>query len=242
MFNLECPKCGRLGTVPNEKANSRLVCKKCHTIFHLSPTGRVLLGDPPLERKEEHKSAGRSHWEEYEDQPKLSFSLPELNISPLQLGIGSLVIAVVGFMYFLSTLNLAEDLGKKADRALAAMMTGDVDTLKQFATPETAEATEAWYDTMRSYLEDVRGLPSGLKPIVTVMVSEENVREGNGQTLVYITAPKPGQHKATAKQAPEQSDYLPANQLTFNWSLDRYWKWRLRGEILPPVPVISTTR
>jgi hypothetical protein len=235
MYNLECPNCGRLGTVPNEKANSRLVCKKCHTIFHLSPTGRVLLGEPPTERKPEPQTETRLPWA---DDTEYSFSLPDLHVTPTQIGLGVLLVGVVWLFYFLSTLNLAEDLNKKADRAVAAMLTGDVETLKQFSTDESAEITGQWYDSVRNYFDDVRGLPSGARPMITIMVSEENSKAGIGQTLVYVAAPKANSRRSAGK-APDPSDYYAPNQLTFNWVLDKRWRWRLEGASLPAVPVIS---
>src|SRR4051794_22207543 len=57
MIDLECPFCGRVGSVPREKANTKLVCKKCHMIFHMSPTGRALPGEPPVPRPVEHPHA-----------------------------------------------------------------------------------------------------------------------------------------------------------------------------------------
>lgn len=47
MIDLVCPHCGRAGSAPEDKVNSRLVCKKCHMVFHLSPSGRATPGEPP---------------------------------------------------------------------------------------------------------------------------------------------------------------------------------------------------
>ncbi|MCA1685067.1 MAG: hypothetical protein LC745_03615, partial [Planctomycetia bacterium] len=55
MIELECPNCARMGSVPNDKAHSRMVCKKCHMVFHMTPTGRTMLGEPPVPGKEKDK-------------------------------------------------------------------------------------------------------------------------------------------------------------------------------------------
>src|SRR5437764_14137537 len=47
MIEMSCPRCGAGGRVPNNKVNSRLVCKKCLQIFHLTPSGHAVLGEPP---------------------------------------------------------------------------------------------------------------------------------------------------------------------------------------------------
>ena len=47
MIELACPHCGRSGSAPEDKVGARLVCKKCHMVFHLSPSGRATPGEPP---------------------------------------------------------------------------------------------------------------------------------------------------------------------------------------------------
>src|SRR4051812_33288916 len=46
MIEMACPSCGRAGQVPKEKLQSRLVCRKCHVVFHMDPGGRAVLGEP----------------------------------------------------------------------------------------------------------------------------------------------------------------------------------------------------
>src|SRR5438132_12261010 len=49
MLDLSCPNCGRAGSIPREKINTRLICKKCHIVFHMNTAGRTLLGEPQIE-------------------------------------------------------------------------------------------------------------------------------------------------------------------------------------------------
>ena len=48
MIEMKCPACGAEGRAPKEKVNTRLVCRKCLKVFHLTPTGRAVLGEPPV--------------------------------------------------------------------------------------------------------------------------------------------------------------------------------------------------
>ena len=57
MIEMKCPGCGAGGRVPRDKKNTRLVCKKCLKVFHLSPSGTPVLGEPP-EAKDAPKGAG----------------------------------------------------------------------------------------------------------------------------------------------------------------------------------------
>jgi ribosomal protein S27AE len=240
MLNLECPNCGRIGTVPKEKSDSRLVCKKCHTVFHLSPAGRVHLGEPPQPVKREPEEKPRSIWDP-EEEVEYTFSLPELNITPAQFGLGLGAIGLLTIFYFISTIDFSEKLAEKADRMVAAFMAGDADTLKKFSTGESAEITEQWYDSCRGFVDDAKGMPAGPKPLVTVMVSEENAGTGLGQTIVYITVPKPTyRHRASDTAVLDPNDFYPPTQLVFSWVLERGLYWRLNGATLPPPPILAS--
>ncbi len=46
MIPITCPTCGRKGTIPNERVNTRMHCKKCDAIFHMDKSGKILLGEP----------------------------------------------------------------------------------------------------------------------------------------------------------------------------------------------------
>ena len=46
MIKMKCPSCGAAGRVPREKINHRLTCKRCSGVFHLSPSGQAILGEP----------------------------------------------------------------------------------------------------------------------------------------------------------------------------------------------------
>ena len=44
MIEMACPSCGRAGQVPKEKLHTRLVCRKCHMVFHVDSQGRPCAG------------------------------------------------------------------------------------------------------------------------------------------------------------------------------------------------------
>ena len=58
MIEMKCPACSAGGRIPRDKKNTRLVCKKCLAVFHLSPSGTPVLGEPPVRQgKPEGKGA-----------------------------------------------------------------------------------------------------------------------------------------------------------------------------------------
>ena len=67
MIEMKCPGCGAGGRAPRDKMNTRMVCKKCLKVFHLSPSGTPVLGEPPASKnatkekpKRESPAAGSS--------------------------------------------------------------------------------------------------------------------------------------------------------------------------------------
>ena len=46
MIPMSCPNCGRRGTIPPERLNTRMHCKKCDAVFHMDKSGKIVVGDP----------------------------------------------------------------------------------------------------------------------------------------------------------------------------------------------------
>src|SRR4051794_12273752 len=98
MIELECPNCGGYGAVPKEKANTRLVCKKCHFVFHLDGAGRARAGEPPADQGKQTAVHAASHRVALQDMemPQIGFGLsPRAKTVLSVLG----VIALVGIGY-----------------------------------------------------------------------------------------------------------------------------------------------
>ena len=74
MIDMKCPSCGAGGRMPREKVNTRLVCKKCLRVFHVTASGNTVLGEPaapkdqpkPHHRRESaqtrHRSSDSTTW------------------------------------------------------------------------------------------------------------------------------------------------------------------------------------
>src|SRR5438105_3804085 len=63
MIEMSCPRCGAGGRVPRNKINARLVCKKCLQVFHLTPGGHAVLGEPPPPKETVRERAPRERIE-----------------------------------------------------------------------------------------------------------------------------------------------------------------------------------
>ena len=47
MLEIKCPACGAEGRAPKDKILTRLVCRKCLRVFHVTPSGMTVIGEPP---------------------------------------------------------------------------------------------------------------------------------------------------------------------------------------------------
>ena len=109
MIEMKCPGCGAGGRVPREKKNTRMVCKKCLKVFHLSPSGTPVLGEPPepkdapKERVQEGSRGGGIEFGGSFDDLTQKFSKIKLpRISGAAAGIAAVVIllAALGIWLF----------------------------------------------------------------------------------------------------------------------------------------------
>ena len=103
MIEMSCPRCGAGGRVPRDKVNSRLVCKKCLQVFHLSSSLQPVIGEPPPP-KEAAEGAG--------PRERMELGLPELGglgeklakiklPDPKIVGIVAGVLLAIGFFWWL---------------------------------------------------------------------------------------------------------------------------------------------
>src|SRR5262249_44706517 len=112
MIDLACPNCGRAGTIPREKINTRLVCKKCHVTFHMNTAGRTLLGEPHQEvAKPEVTHHDGPQLPSFENLGSLKDTLPTVSLKALLIGIA---VIVVGGGLFMFMMKPPESLGDRA--------------------------------------------------------------------------------------------------------------------------------
>src|SRR5262245_24522256 len=144
MIEMSCPRCGAGGRVPRDKINARLVCKKCLQVFHLTPTGSAVLGEPPPPKDALRERAPR---ERIELDPadllegvsrKLSrIKLPDAKI----LGITGVVLLLVAGCAWL----FARPSVEQRTQALAtALGKGDLETVVGLSLPGTEMDAIKW--------------------------------------------------------------------------------------------------
>jgi hypothetical protein len=234
MPDISCPACGAGGRVPRDKMNVRLVCKKCLRVFHLTPTGHPVMGEPPAAKDAPKEKAVRETGYELRGpidsllDSIAKFKLPK--VSPQTLGMVAGAIVVLGLGYFLLA---RQSLEKRNETMIRALMTTDMKTVMDFSVPGTEMDTIIWYNnTYKEYMDlklALGGQDAGLKvnvldvgksglAVVVTQLSSEGTRL-HGAGITDATNP-----------IPSLSNTKSMIELHTYWLKDGFGNWRFDGK------------
>jgi hypothetical protein len=199
MIPMLCPSCGRRGTVPPDKLNSTLHCKKCNTVFHLDLSGKVILGEPPSAKVAQETSQQKG---EFDVIGAVASAIVRL---PMAVKVLSGVV-VVGFISFLIYRSSAEavagargttqSLLSKTVAAGESYVSQNKDDLLYMAAPGTKDALDSWYTMMRPRIGDYGKQEAGMDVIVSGDMGA-GAGEGQAKTSAVLFFPvKPGESTA----------------------------------------------
>jgi hypothetical protein len=234
MIEIKCPACGAGGRVPRNKAGARLVCKKCLRVFHLSPSGQAVLGEPPAPKDMPQEKAVRESpaFELGGSFGEFSAKLGRLKlpkVSPRTLGIGGGVALVValGFWFF-SRLSVE----KRTENFAKALMAADMKSVLDMNAPGTEMEMMQWFnDSYKRYMElklalggqDARTKVAVLSDgsngpaVVVLRLSSEGTRLGGALSEALMP-------RADATSTP------PLLELHLYWVKDAWGNWVLDGK------------
>jgi hypothetical protein len=248
MIEIACPACGAGGRVPNNKKDQRLNCKKCLAVFHLSPSGRPLLGEPPVQKENKDgkdqprsiRDAPVSHGSS-ESFSAIGSALSQIKLpSPRTLGILLVVGLVSGLVYWITSRQSLES----RTRAVAeAISNCDIKAINEMSVPDPEMNAMVWTnDVYKSYCEVQQAL-GGMKPGMRVQVTASNSggdatalvsysRVGARGSMPGVEAPPPPADKSAG--APKDS-----LELLLYWNRDSLGNWlfdakRTREAANPP--------
>ncbi len=233
-IEIKCPRCGAGGRVPREKKDTRLVCKKCLAVFHLSPGGATVLGEPPAPKdvpKEKVRAESGGGIEFGGSLEGLTAGLSKIKlprISGTTAGIAAGVILVVALGIWLLA---RQSLQTRAESAARSVMTAEgIQTAIEIAVPETALDVIRWHgEASRQYNElkmALGGIDAGLNinvlsdgsngpAVVVAQFSAEGTRLGSAG--IDAIHPNPGLSKPDSKV--EYHLYFTKDAFG-NWLLD----------------------
>jgi hypothetical protein len=229
MIEMSCPRCGAGGRVPNNKTNSRLVCKKCLQVFHLTPSGHAVVGEPPPPKEAPRPRTPREQVEfDLSALEGLGQKLAKLKLPDVKtIAIVSLVLLVVGGIGWLLS---RESIETRSQRVALAISKGDVETIVNLALPGTEMEAMKWaVESIKEHTELKVSL--GMQdPAMTVQV-QSNTQGSSAQALVQYKAEggrRAGSIPTEDLQAvPSLSNAKKSIELILHWTPDTWGNWRL---------------
>jgi len=248
MIDLECPNCGRTGSVPNDKSNTRLVCKKCHIVFHVSPTGRSIMGEPPPAGKEKDKDKVKTHAYGHAvsvadlKQADWAEGFFQGSLQRVKGMVAVLVVGLLGLGYMMFAGGTPDPLTLRAQQTADALVGGNESTVQGFSLSRTYDDTGKWYKLIASLLNDLKKASMDRKTQASVFIVEEDHASKRGAAMIMFTPESgaaPG--KTTAKEAGHASADQAIKEVMTYWVLERGY-WRIDGSKTAQAAIVSTHR
>lgn len=249
MIPMSCPACGRRGSVPPDRLNTRMHCKKCEAVFYMDPSGKIVLGDPDAPKRAPKPPAGapgapKVKKRKDSDPPDLN-PLNLIQGLPKPAQVGLLVAIAVGALFasglpgMLSKAifgkTLPADILERGVYVGDTFAEGDPSTVpsgfKRIVADGTQADLETWYKETRPELK-FKG-PQGPGNELTYV--SPPVKEEGGEATLIIRMLVPPNEETTAlfaemkKKAKEDRNYRskPEEVLGYNpdGSFDLPTRW-----------------
>ncbi|HEV3163164.1 MAG TPA: hypothetical protein VGZ22_03920 [Isosphaeraceae bacterium] len=193
MIPMECPKCGRRGSVPSNRINTSFKCKSCNAPFYMNGKGDAVLGEAPID-PETARRRDADKKKKQQKEVEFSFDLgslvrgqsPALRMRLLLIvaGVSAALLAVV--LYF--RMPSVDPLVERGQYVANAVVDNDTVRLKAVSTPETGEDTLLWLDKVRSLL-GIKGAARDYKATASIM---EGSSSGSYAVVIASLVPLAG--------------------------------------------------
>jgi hypothetical protein len=235
MIDMKCPSCGAGGRIPKEKVNTRLVCKKCLRVFHVTAAGNTVLGEPAAPKEEAKPRPAR---ESARDDTVQSFDeltsklskirLPQVDPATVGMVAGAILVLALGYWFFFYKQSLAT----RTESVARAIIKTDMKTVVDLAAPGTEMDTMRWYnDVYKSYM-DLKLTLAGQDAGITMQLPSE---EKGGATRVNLTFSKDGLRfdgsifNDALSPNPSLSRAKQSLDIPLFWVKDLWGNWLLDG-------------
>jgi hypothetical protein len=236
MIDMKCPSCGAGGRIPKEKVNTRLVCKKCLRVFHVTSAGNTVLGEPAatkedLKPRQPHRDSARDDTVQTIDELTSRLSkirLPQVQPATLGLIAGAVLFLTIGYWFFFYKQSLAT----RTETVARAIIKSDMKTVVDLAAPGTEMDIMRWYsDVYKSYM-DLRLALAGQEAGISIQLPGE---DKGGATRVNLVFSKDGLRfdgslfNDALQPNPTLSRSKQSLDVPLFWVKDLFGNWLLDG-------------
>jgi hypothetical protein len=230
MIEIKCPACGAGGRATKEKILTRLVCRKCLKVFHVTPSGKSVLGEPPATGQtataDPQKTVDRTQTvEEWFDRASTRFSSPTTLI--LAVGLILLVVAAVHF-----AARSPERLQDRVAQAARAAVQGDLRTIREMAATGTSAEVSAWYLSIRPQCDELLVRLGSKKLAVDTVVKQVDSTQEQIELVAQVSIEEGLERSGNL--LPDASSVVtpitPPLSLPMAWKSEGRSGWRLDGK------------
>ena len=232
MLAIKCPACGAEGRAPKEKIQTRLVCRKCLEVFHVTPSGKTVLGEPPgtgqtLTAVSHRKAApdpGQKVDQWFDRASKRIFSPTTLILT-----VGLILLAVAAVLF---TPRRSESLQDLVARAAKATVEGDLRTIRELAATGTAGGVVTWYISIRPQCDQLWQRLGSRKLAVETEVKQQDPAQEWTEVVAHVSIEEQ-ELERRGNVLPDALTVMaptgPPVSLPMAWTSEGRAGWRLDG-------------
>jgi hypothetical protein len=233
MIEMQCPSCGAEGRIPKEKVNTRLVCKKCLKVFHVTASGRAVLGEPAPSSSAAAMTKEPAAPDRAQEVDQWFDRLGKRLTSPKNLGALAALILVCGILTFLS-LRKTETLQERVTKVATAAVQGDLQTIRSMSAAGTGDEAVKWYDAVRPQCDELRQRLGASQLVIDVNLKQPESEQG-GSSEVVATLDSQEQLQRRGRTIPDPTIAVTAGTsqplaLPMSWKNEGWSGWRLDGK------------
>ncbi len=186
MVEIQCPACGAAGRAPKEKIQTRLVCRKCLKVFHISPSGKTVLGEPPVPGQTAAVSHAKAAPDSTEnvDQWFERASRRLFSPSTMILAVGLILLALAAVIF---RPRSPETLQDRVAKAANAAVQGDLQALRELAVPETTADVVVWFVAIRPKCDDMLQRLGSRKLAVETEVKQQDPAQESAEVVAQVS-------------------------------------------------------
>ncbi len=234
MIEMSCPRCGAGGRIPRDKVNSRLVCKKCLQVFHLSSSLKPVVGEPPLPKEVAKEKVPRERRELGLglEMGGLGEKLAKIKLpEPKTVAIVGGVFLAIGFFWWLFSKQSVE---QRSEALATAIKKLDMDAAVAMSMPGTELQAMKWLGDIHKEYTELKLNIGNLEPGVQITVQPTSDGSSAQALLVFsregATSTGPLSVEEAASLEPKSSEKKKTMELVLFWTKDTWQAWRLDGK------------
>lgn len=234
MLAIKCPACGAEGRASKEKIQTRLVCRKYLRVFHVTPSGKTVLGEPPapgqtstaVSRAKAAPDPGQKV-DQWFDRASKRIFLP----TSLILTVGLILLAVAATLF---TPRRPESLQDRVARAAKAAVEGDLQTIRELAATGTAGGAVTWCITIRPQCDELLRRLGSRKLAVETEIKQQDPAQEWTDVVAHVSIEEKEELERRGNALPDASIMMaPTGQpvsLPMAWKSEGWWAgWQLDG-------------